>query len=207
MNFYEKKAIRKGYRLVAGVDEAGRGPLAGPVVAAAVIFTYPPPDIGIKDSKALTSAKRAVLLRPILQEASAVGIGMIWPVVIDELNIHRASLIAMERAISSLKERPQLLLIDGPFPVTSGVPQLPIVKGDSKSVSIAAASIVAKVTRDLIMDGYHRLYPAYNFIKNKGYGTKEHLDALRRFGPSPIHRRTFKGVRSAEDLTGQGRRG
>ncbi len=195
MDLHEKDAWSKGFRNIAGIDEAGRGPLAGPVVAAAVIFlSAPPDDIGIRDSKALTPARRDSLVFEIYRLASAVGIGFVWPDEIDAINIHRASLRAMEKAVSSLEIMPDMLLIDGSFPIDSQIPQRAIVSGDRLSVSIAAASIIAKTTRDRIMDSYHMMFPQYGFLRNKGYGTRRHLEALKAFGPTSIHRRSFRGV-------------
>jgi len=199
MDSLETEAYRKGYRYIAGIDEAGRGPLAGPVVAAAVIFTtLPPPTLGIKDSKKLTPLKREALAREIRLRAYAVGIGVVSNVEIDRLNIHKATLKAMEKAVRGLvcadrkPVRPDLLLIDGPFTVdTLDMPQRAVVSGDSLSVSIAAASIIAKTTRDRIMQTCHNIYPEYNFMKNKGYGTREHISVLSSIGPSPLHRRSF----------------
>lgn len=193
MDSFEKNAFHKGFCNIAGVDEAGRGPLAGPVVAAAVIFPYPPPkNPHIRDSKTLTRLKRKKVLFEIFRSASAVGIGVVWHDEVDSINIHRASLKAMQKAVESLSITPGILLIDGPFTINSSIAQKPIVDGDALSTSIAAASIVAKTTRDSIMDAYHRLYPHYNFRRNNGYGTIEHLSALREIGPCPIHRRSFK---------------
>lgn len=178
----------------AGIDEAGRGPLAGPVVAAAVIL---PPGCGltgIDDSKKLSEASRKVAWETITRTAVAYGIGIVEHDVIDRINILRASLKAMEIAVSNLHKRPDFLLIDGNQGLSILVPQETIVKGDAKCSSIAAASILAKVTRDSIMERYHEAYPQYNFCSHKGYATKEHLDALREHGPCPIHRRTFSGV-------------
>jgi ribonuclease HII len=194
MDKYELEALDAGYRGVAGVDEAGRGPLAGPVVAAAVIFEKPPLGLGIKDSKKLTHKKRTSLAKDIFSVASSVGVGVVCPPLIDEINIHRASLLAMKRAVESLASPPEFLLIDGKFPIDMTIPQLPIISGDSLSVSIAAASIIAKTTRDAWMTVYDRLYPGYNFAGNKGYPTKDHYAALKDFGPTPIHRRSFRGV-------------
>ncbi|MBW7956583.1 MAG: ribonuclease HII [Deltaproteobacteria bacterium] len=195
MDLYERDARSKGLTNVAGVDEAGRGPLAGPVVAAAVIFPFPPPlDLGIRDSKTMTHQARIESLFGIYRSARAVGVGIVWPDEIDRINILKASLKAMEIAIGKLGVRPDILLVDGRVPVDMDIPQTPIVKGDSLSVSIAAASIVAKTTRDAIMDAYHLQYPRYNFISNKGYPTREHLLLLEEHGPSPIHRKTFRGV-------------
>lgn len=195
MDLYEKDARSKGFKSVAGIDEAGRGPLAGPVVAAAVIFSsLPAKELGINDSKRLTPSRRDLLVFEIYKVAPAVGIGIMWPDEIDAINIHKASLKAMEKAVFSLEILPDFLLIDGSFPIETDIPQRPIVSGDTLSVSIAAASIIAKTTRDKIMDSYHVTFPQYNFSSNKGYGTKEHLEALRSFGASPIHRRSFRGV-------------
>ncbi|MCL4872689.1 ribonuclease HII [bacterium] len=195
MDLYEKDARSKGLANVAGVDEAGRGPLAGPVVAAAVIFPFPPPlGIGIRDSKTMTHQARTEALFGIYRAARAVGVGIVWPEEIDRINILKASLKAMELAIGKLGVGPDMLLVDGRVPIDTDIQQTPIVKGDSLSVSIAAASIVAKTTRDAIMDAYHIRYPRYNFSSHKGYPTREHLLLLDEHGPSPIHRKTFRGV-------------
>lgn len=205
MDSYEKDAFAKGKRRVAGLDEAGRGPLAGPVVAAAVIFPHSLPlELGIRDSKALSPAKRASLVFQIHLKAIAVSVGLAWPSEIDRVNIHRASLKAMERAATGLSIRPDMLLVDGSFPVHSDIPQRPIIKGDALSVSIAAASIIAKTTRDSIMGAYHELYPQYNFLSNKGYPTKDHLEVLAEIGPCPIHRRSFRGVVRERDMENAG---
>jgi ribonuclease HII len=190
----EKILHEKGFSLIAGIDEAGRGPLAGPVVAAAVIFaqTWTHPEI--KDSKQLTSQKREVLYHIVSQEALAWGCALVEPAEIDQINILQASLKAMRMAVESLALEPDFLLIDGLHPIDISVPQISIKKGDQKSLSIAAASIMAKVTRDAIMKQYHELYPQYNFVQNKGYGTQEHLRALVEYGQCPIHRKTFKTV-------------
>lgn len=195
MDAYEQDAFKKGYRYIAGTDEAGRGPLAGPVVAAAVIFSSPPLHLGIRDSKTLTPLQRNALLPDIYREALAVAIGIVWMDEIETTNILAASLKAMTHAVKKLNPSPDFVLIDGQFPLDISIPQLPVIKGDSKSVSIAAASIVAKIVRDSIMDVYHTIFPSYNFIKNKGYGTAKHLEAIKYFGPCPIHRKTFKGVK------------
>lgn len=195
MDLLEKEAAAEGCRFIAGVDEAGRGPLAGPVIAAAVIFPFPPPvNPSIKDSKKLTASKRAALVFDIYRSALAVGVGMAWHDEIDRVNIHCASLIAMERAVSALAVRPDICLVDGRFPFKSAISQRPVISGDNLSISIAAASIIAKTARDSIMEAYHNIFPAYNFKKHKGYGTEDHLAALKRFGPCAIHRRTFNGV-------------
>ena len=181
----------RGYNYIAGVDEAGRGPLAGPVVAAAVIFPCGWTHTGIKDSKQLTAQKRAYLSGIVSQRALAWSWAEVDHAEIDKINILQASLKAMRCAVELLSLSPDYLLIDGIYPITSPIPQTPLVKGDQRSLATAAASIMAKVIRDSIMQKYHELYPQYNFAKNKGYGTKEHLQALTYYGPSPIHRRSF----------------
>ena len=195
MDAHEQGALKRGYRYIAGVDEAGRGPLAGPVVAAAVIFSSLPLNVGIKDSKALSPLQRKTILLDIYREALAIGIGVVWMEEIETTNILAASLKAMTHAVKKLNPSPDFILIDGQFPLNISIPQLPVIKGDAKSVSIAAASIVAKTVRDSIMDAYHTIFPSYDFIKNKGYGTAKHLEAIKYFGPSPIHRKYFKGVK------------
>ena len=195
MDLFEKEVQATGYKLIAGVDEAGRGPLAGPVVAAAVIFHELPLNLGIKDSKALSPKKRDELAPEIFARALAVEVGIVWQEEIDEVNIHHAALKAMAQAIGGLIEKglaPEFILVDGKFIIPSlDTPQKAIVAGDSKSVSIAAASIIAKTTRDRIMKAYHNIYPGYNFARNKGYGTEEHVAAILRHGRSPVHRKTF----------------
>ncbi|MBP7341465.1 MAG: ribonuclease HII [Smithellaceae bacterium] len=191
MNTFEKLASGEGYRRIAGVDEAGRGPLAGPVVAAAVIF---PPDYSnsaINDSKKLSARKRDELYKVIAQEAVAVGVGVADADVIDRINILRASLQAMREAVLELAAVPDFILVDGLHTIPLDLPQKALVKGDARSVSIAAASIVAKVSRDRIMEIYHRQFPQYNFLQNKGYGTAEHRRILEEIGMCKIHRRSF----------------
>ncbi len=191
---FEHKAKTCGYRVVAGVDEAGRGPLAGPVVSAAVIL---PDDFdlnGINDSKKLSEKQRRFLFPLIQTQALAVGVGSASHEEIDQINILQASLLSMRRAVDNLSITPDYLLIDGKFTIDHPVDQLPVIKGDSKSISIAAASIVAKVTRDQMMEALHHTYPMYHFIQHKGYPTKAHKAAICRYGPSPVHRRTFRGV-------------
>ena len=192
---FEKKALDKGFFNIAGVDEAGRGPLAGPVVSAAVIlpvFSHLP---DISDSKRLTPKKRGYLYDKIYDHAVSIGIGIIDAVEIDRINILQASLLSMAIAVENLFPQPECLLIDGTFPVPSHLPQKPIPKGDALSISIGAASIVAKVTRDRLMERYHQDYPQFGFFKHKGYPTKAHKAAIRRYGCCPIHRRSFKGVK------------
>jgi len=192
---FEKKASEKGFSRIAGIDEAGRGPLAGPVVSAAVLLpdTFPVPDV--TDSKKLTPKKRVSLYDAIYTHAVSIGIGIVDPIEIDRINILQASLLSMAMAAENLSPRPDYLLIDGIFPIVSVLSQESITKGDARSISIGAASIIAKVTRDRLMEGYHQQYPQFGFSRHKGYPTKAHKAAIRQFGFSPIHRRSFKGVR------------
>ena len=193
--FYEKKAFEKGFFNIAGVDEAGRGPLAGPVVSAAVILPALSRLSDISDSKRLTPKKRIHLYDKIYDHAVSIGIGIIDAIEIDRINVLQASLLAMAISVENLAPQPDCLLIDGTFSISSNVPQKPIPKGDALSISIAAASIVAKVTRDRLMERYHQDYPQFGFIKHKGYPTKAHKAAIRQYGCCPIHRRSFKGVK------------
>ncbi len=211
---FEQLAQTQGYKLIAGVDEAGRGPLAGPVVSAAVIL---PDDFtckGINDSKKLSEKKREHLFPIIKDNAIAVGTGIATHEEIDDINILQASLLSMKRAVENLSCQansilpgsispdtnfpdfllPDFLLIDGKFTIDMTIDQSAIVKGDSRSISIAAASIIAKVTRDRIMKELHDQYPVYNFSQHKGYPTKAHKEAILEHGPCPVHRRSFKGV-------------
>lgn len=197
---FERAAWRDGLRRVAGVDEAGRGPLAGPVVAAAVILDPGRPIRGLDDSKLLTPARRDRLFERIFECARGVSTGVVGPGTIDRVNILRATHLAMEQALAGLALRPQLVLIDALELGALGCPQRSLVRGDRRSASIAAASIVAKVTRDRLMLDADRAFPQYGFARHKGYPTPEHLAALRRFGPCPIHRRTFRGVWQEGDL-------
>ncbi|WP_367361390.1 ribonuclease HII [Syntrophus buswellii] len=192
MNHFEQEAYQNGYRVIAGIDEAGRGPLAGPVVAAAVILPLGYCHSEITDSKRLSAKKRERLYGVIKKEALAVGVGVVEPHRIDEINILRATLLAMAEAVEDLFLPPDYLLVDGLHRVPLDISQKTIVKGDTLSVSIASASIIAKVSRDQIMEIYHRQFPQYNFLKNKGYGTKEHRAAILAHGPCKIHRRSFK---------------
>ena len=193
--FFEKKATREGYNKIAGIDEAGRGPLAGPVVSAAVILPQVLPIAGVIDSKKLSAKNRSRLYEEIYSHAVSIGIGIIDPAEIDRINILRASLLAMSMAVENLEPQPECLLIDGPFQISTRLPQKPITKGDALSVSIAAASIVAKVTRDRLMERYDEYYPQFGFARHKGYPTRAHKAAIRQFGYCPIHRRTFRGVK------------
>ena len=190
---YERRIWKIG-KLPAGVDEAGRGPLAGPVVAAAVILPKECEINGLNDSKKLSHQKREILYHQIKAVAVSIGVGIIEPDEIDRINILRAALLAMEIAVKKLNPKPDFLLIDGNIRTSLLIPQQAVIGGDSICNSIAAASIIAKVARDLIMDDYHNIHPEYNFKKHKGYPTKEHYEALRKFGPCPIHRKTFRGV-------------
>jgi ribonuclease HII len=192
---YEKAAYGKGFLFVAGIDEAGRGPLAGPVTAAAVIL---PPGLlikGVDDSKKLSPDKREKLFDIIMALALSVGVGVITAAEIDRINILQATRRAMLEAVHALSPQPDCLLIDGINTIVSYIPQITIKKGDSLSQSIAAASIIAKVTRDRFMIEMDATYPGYGFCGHKGYGSAAHLAAIRTLGPSPIHRLTFGGVK------------
>jgi ribonuclease HII len=205
MSAVERRLRERGFRLVAGTDEVGRGCLAGPVVAAAVIFDHPTL-FGVNDSKRLSPIDRAEICRHIMTRARAVAVGVVEPQVIDRINILQASKLAMSQAIENLLPRPDALLLDAVGLETLELPQLPIIAGDRRSVSIAAASIVAKVYRDQLMESYHVLYPDYDFANNRGYGTESHMEALRRFGPTPIHRRSFLGMTESSLLFEQDRK-
>ncbi|MGZ3539111.1 MAG: ribonuclease HII [Thermodesulfobacteriota bacterium] len=195
MDYFEKMFYRRGYHRIAGVDEVGRGPLAGPVVAAAVILPREGTGFELFDSKQISSKKREELYPLILKEALGVGIGMIGQEEIDCINIFQATLRAMIAAIENLPLLPDFLLIDGTQGLKFSIPQKSIPKGDRLSNSIAAASIVAKVTRDRIMEEYHHKHPEYDFAKHKGYGTREHRQAIEKFGICEIHRKSFRGVK------------
>jgi ribonuclease HII len=190
----ERELLRRGYRLVAGVDEVGRGCLAGPVVAAAAIL---PEDFllpGLDDSKRLDAESRERLDREMRRRAVAIGVGHVEAAEIDERNILRASLLAMRQAVEALSPEPEVLLVDAVTIPGVRRPQLPVVHGDALCASIAAASIVAKVHRDRLLEPLARRYPVYGFERHKGYGTAEHWEALRRYGPCPEHRLSFDGV-------------
>ena len=189
MKVYEKEYESHGW--ICGIDEVGRGPLCGPVVASAVILPKDCQILYLNDSKKLSEKKREELYDVIMEQAIAVGIGMASPQRIDEINILQATYEAMRQAISGLKVKPAVLLNDAVTIPEVDIPQIPIIKGDAKSVSIAAASIIAKVTRDRMMVEYERIYPGYDLASNKGYGTKVHMEALKTVGPCEIHRRTF----------------
>ncbi len=192
---FEKKAAEKGYTSIAGVDEAGRGPLAGPVVSAAVVLPTDLVDKGINDSKKLTPKQRDRLFDFIMNQAVAVGVGLADVQEIDRINILQASLLSMKRAVLDLTSPADYLLIDGKFPINLSLPQEALIKGDSRSLSIAAASIIAKVTRDRMMVQLHNTYPIYGFDRHKGYPTKAHREALLIHGPCPEHRKSFRGVK------------
>lgn len=188
---FENEAYTNGYNMVAGVDEAGRGPLAGPVVAASVIL---PRDVfieGLNDSKKLSAQQRERLYDVIIEKAVAYEIGIADEKCIDEINILNATKRAMEKAINNLKPQPEIILIDAVSLENIKIKQTAIIKGDSLSVSIAAASVIAKVTRDRLIDRMDSMYPQYGFLKHKGYGTKEHIEAIKRYGICPIHRVSF----------------
>jgi ribonuclease HII len=189
---FEKMIRQRGFRIIAGLDEAGRGPLAGPVVAAAVVLPEDGSWEGIDDSKKLTAERREKALAVIQERALGVGVGIVETEEIDRLNILQASLKAMKMAVECLPLTPDYLVIDGLHGVELPCRQDTIPKGDQRCVSIAAASIVAKVTRDRLMMAYHLQYPQYNFARNKGYGTREHLIAIRQNGCCPLHRQSFK---------------
>ena len=192
---FETGAYASGFHFVAGIDEAGRGPLAGPVVAASVVF---PPNfklLGLNDSKQLTPLQRELFYQEIIKNALSIGVGIVESDTIDQINILQATYLAARTAVLNMPSPPEFLLIDALNLSFLKIPQKSIIKGDTLSYSIAGASVVAKVTRDRLMKSYHLQFPEYNFIQHKGYGTKEHLSNIRQFGPSPIHRRTFRGVK------------
>ncbi len=189
MKEYEKKY--DSFSWICGIDEVGRGPLAGPVVAGAVILPKDCKILYLNDSKQLSEKRREELYTVIMEKAVSTGLGFVAPERIDEINILQATYEAMREAISKLHPQPDILLNDAVTIPQVNIRQIPIIKGDAKSVSIAAASIIAKVTRDRLMVSYDEIYPEYGFASNKGYGAKAHLEALKKYGPTPIHRRTF----------------
>ncbi len=193
---FERYLSSEGYLRIAGCDEVGRGPLAGPVIAAAVILPSPCDPSIFLDSKVLSHKKRVSLHKKLVDMGAVIGLGTVSENRIDDINILQASLLAMKRAITEigLSER-DFILVDGKFTIPVNIPQTPLIKGEYKSASIAAASIVAKITRDQFMIQMHERYPHYNFIKNKGYPTKEHRAAIAQYGICPIHRLSFKGVK------------
>jgi ribonuclease HII len=192
---FESEAADNGFAPIAGIDEAGRGPLAGPVVSAAIILP-PAFDVnGINDSKKLTHRQRERLYPLIYAHARAIGIGIVDAVEIDRINILKASLLSMAMAVDNLDPQPSFLLVDGQFEIPCTLPQRAIPKGDCLSISIAAASIIAKVTRDRLMDRYAVDYPQFGFARHKGYPTQAHRRAIEKYGCCPIHRKSFKGVK------------
>jgi ribonuclease HII len=191
---FEEEAARCGAARVAGIDEAGRGPLAGPVVAAAVILCPDRPISGLNDSKLLSESQREELFREIREKAAAVSVALVSPEVIDEINILQATRLAMSRAVNAIAPLPDYLLIDGPIALDLPIAQKPIIKGDRLSISVAAAGIMAKVTRDGIMRDLHEQYPMYGFDRHKGYPTRMHKEAIILHGPCPVHRMCFRGV-------------
>ncbi|MCR3906525.1 MAG: ribonuclease HII [Tenericutes bacterium] len=195
MYLNENELYQKGFKYIAGVDEAGRGPLAGPVVAAAVILKKDAQLQYVNDSKQLSEKQRQLALKEIKENALAIGIGISSVDEIDRINIYRAARQAMLSAIYQLKIKPDFLLIDA-MPMEIDIPLKSMIKGDTLSVSIAAASIVAKTTRDAYMIEMDKIFPEYNFKQHKGYGTQEHLDAIKNYGITPIHRKTFKPIKN-----------
>lgn len=197
---FERHLHDKGYSCVAGCDEAGRGPLAGPVVAACVVLPADCDHSRFLDSKILPHKRRIDLSNRLQEIGAFIGIGVVSEEQIDRINILQASLLAMRLAIANVAGiEPDFLLVDGKFQVPLAIAQETLIKGESKSASIAAASIIAKVTRDRIMEDLHRQYPVYNFRRHKGYPTKEHREAIHAHGPCPVHRMSFKGVREYVD--------
>ena len=194
MSAVERRLREFGFRAIAGTDEVGRGCLAGPVVAACVILDDDPTLFGVNDSKQIDSVDRVSICRLIIARARAVAVGVVEPHTIDRINILRASKLAMAEAVENLPMRPDILLLDAVTIEHLEMPQIPLIEGDKRSVSIAAASVVAKVYRDLLMESYHDLYPVYDFRHNRGYATEGHQSALKLYGPTPIHRKSFEGV-------------
>ncbi len=203
MSAIERRLREFGFRAIAGTDEVGRGCLAGPVVAACVILDWEPTLLGVNDSKVLDGIDRLSVCRHIICRARAISVGSVEPHAIDAINILRASKLAMAEAVDLLPVRPDVLLLDAVTVESLEMPQIPLIEGDKRSVSIAAASIVAKVYRDLLMESYHDRYPVYDFRHNRGYATEGHQAALKVYGPSPIHRKSFEGVEESMLLFGR----
>ena len=197
----ERCLKQKGYQWIGGLDEVGRGPLAGPVVAACVILPENCDHTVFVDSKCISAANRSLLHEELQHNGARIGVGIVSETDIDRINILQASLLAMKRAISTMAIAPDFLLVDGNQPIPTAIPQQTLVKGESKSASIAAASIVAKVVRDALMDEYHLLYPRYNFRQNRGYATLEHRRAIQKYGPCAIHRFSFQCVKEFRPKT------
>ncbi len=188
----EENLHKKGFEYICGIDEAGRGPLAGPVVVASVIMPKDSKIEGVNDSKKVSEKKREILFETIKEEAIAYAIGIVDQTVIDEINILEATKKGLTDALKELKVKPDYIVVDALTKIdTLGIPYMSVIKGDAKCYSISCASILAKVTRDRIMREWDEIYPAYNFKKHKGYGTKEHIEAIKKNGPCPIHRKTF----------------
>ena len=203
MSVVERRLRDFGFRAIAGTDEVGRGCLAGPVVAACVILDHDPTIVGVNDSKKIIDHDhRMAACKLVLSRARAVSIGVVEPETIDRINILRASKLAMLQSIDDLSIRPDVLLLDAVIIESLEMPQIPLIEGDKRSVSIAAASVVAKVYRDLLMESYHAQYPVYGFKHHRGYATEEHQAALKLYGPSPIHRKSFEGVEEPKLLFG-----
>lgn len=194
---YEKKYYKQGYSFIAGVDEVGRGPLVGPVVAAAVILPKDYNLSGLTDSKKLSEKKREYFYDIIMKEAISVGIGIVDNTIIDEVNIYEATKMAMKEAISSLKTKPDVVLTDA-MKLDINIPLEPIIKGDLKSISISAASVIAKVTRDRMMNDLDMKYPFYNFKNNKGYPTKDHVAAINKYGILKEHRKSYSPIKNSD---------
>lgn len=202
LSVIERRLRDSGFRCIAGTDEVGRGCLAGPVVAACVVLPSDPTLLGVNDSKLIDHEDRLAVCRLILSRARAVSVGVVEPCTIDRINILRASKLAMLHALEDLSLRPDILLLDAVILEDLEMPQVPLIGGDRRSVSIGAASIVAKVYRDLLMESYHARYPVYDFKHNRGYATEGHQAALKMYGPSPIHRKSFEGVEEPRLLFG-----
>ena len=207
MSAVERQLRDFGFRCIAGTDEVGRGCLAGPVVAACVVLDDDPTVFGVNDSKQLDGDDRVAACRLVISRARAWAVGVVESQTIDRINILRASKLAMQHAVENLTVRPEVLLLDAVTLETLDMPQVPLIKGDLRSISIAAASVVAKVYRDLLMESYDECYPVYDFKHNRGYATEGHQAALKLYGPSPIHRRSFEGVEEPTLLFGRGEDG
>ena len=203
MSAIERRLREFGFRAIAGTDEVGRGCLAGPVVAACVVLDWDPTLFGVNDSKLLDGIDRLSVCHHIAARARAISVGVVEAHAIDAINILRASKLAMAEAVDLLPVRPDVLLLDAVTVESLEMPQIPLIEGDKRSVSIAAASIVAKVYRDLLMESYHDRYPVYDFRHNRGYATEGHQAALKVYGPSPIHRKSFEGVEESMLLFGR----
>jgi ribonuclease HII len=203
MSAIERQLRVFGFRTIAGTDEVGRGCLAGPVVAACVILENDPTLFGVNDSKQVEFDDRVSICRLIIRRARAIAVGVVEPQTIDRINILQASKMAMQAAVENLGVRPDVLLLDAVIVESLDMPQIPLIEGDRRSVSVAAASIVAKVYRDLLMESYDGCYPVYGFKHNRGYATEDHQAALKLYGPSPIHRKSFEGVDAPMMLFGR----